>query len=175
MKKTNHVSVVDAKSEVKARLNEERCDNDGRLVGKKISEVKSELRSLLCGAPKVVKDSLASEYGAVMTAQDYEISAWFAGYQGDIGEFLTIKELGQNLDKPYGCNDSVPFYVACATGRLELVEYIASTPGIVDLNSRNVNGATPFFAACNKGHHQIVHFLSNKRAGDDFAIDIEVC
>jgi ankyrin repeat protein len=54
------------------------------------------------------------------------------------------------------------------------VEYMASTPGLVELNARNRNGATPFFAACNRGHSKIVKFLANKRLGDEFAVDIEV-
>jgi ankyrin repeat protein len=51
---------------------------------------------------------------------------------------------------------------------------MASTPGLVELNARNRNGATPFFAACNRGHSKIVKFLANKRLGDEFAVDIEV-
>ena len=52
---------------------------------------------------------------------------------------------------------------------------MASTAGLVDLNTRNHMGASPFFAACNMGRTKIVKFLGNKRAGDDFAVDIEVC
>ena len=51
---------------------------------------------------------------------------------------------------------------------------MASTSGLVNLNAQNRMGATPFFAACNMGHERIVKFLANKRAGDDFAVDIEV-
>ena len=50
---------------------------------------------------------------------------------------------------------------------------MASTTGLVDLNAKNRTGATPFFAACNRGHLKVVQFLAAKRAGDDFAVDIE--
>jgi len=143
-------------------------------VTKKISSVQSELATLLKGAPKVVRNSLASEYGTTMQAKDYEESAWFSGYTGDIGEVLTIKEQGYDVDAPDGRYDQTPFYMACCIGNLELVEYMASTPGLVDLNAQNHTGATPFFAAANMGHADIVRFLANKRHGEDFAVDIEL-
>ncbi len=101
---------------------QEKRDNFGVVVTKKINVVKSELRSVLKGAPKVVRNALATEYGAVMRPKDYELSAWFAGYTGDIGELLTIKETGYSVDMPSDRQGSTPFYVACALGQLEIVK-----------------------------------------------------
>lgn len=158
----------------KAREAIERGDNFGIEVTKKIQHVQAELRTLLKGAPKVVRNSLASEYGTTMRAKDYEESAWFSGYTGDIGEMLTIKDQGYDLDAVDDKYEETPFYIACCLGNLELVEYMASTPGLVDLNVRNHTGATPFFAAANMGHASIVRFLATKRRGEDFAVDIEL-
>mmetsp|Transcript_4415 Transcript_4415/g.5781 ORF Transcript_4415/g.5781 Transcript_4415/m.5781 type:complete len:210 (-) Transcript_4415:132-761(-) len=151
----------------------ERTDNQGIIITTKIKNVQAELRGLLKGAPKVVKNTLANEYGAAMQPSDYEEAAWFAGYRGDIGELLTVKEQGYNLDAPNGRINGTPFYIACSLGQQDMVEYMASTPGLVDINARNRTGATPFFAACNMGHDKIVRFLANKRLGDEFAVDIE--
>jgi len=68
-----------AQAEAKAKEAQEREDNQGRLVESKIRAVKAELRGLLKGAPRVVKNTLASDYGTAMRPRDYEISAWFSG------------------------------------------------------------------------------------------------
>jgi hypothetical protein len=134
----------------------------------------SELHSILKGAPKAVKDVLASDYSTAMRPQDYEEAAWFAAYSGDLGELLTVKDGGYSVDACLDRRASTPFYIACATGRLEVAEYLASTPGLVEVNSQNHTGATPFFAACVGGHAKIAKYLAGKRRGDDFAVDIEV-
>jgi hypothetical protein len=78
-------------------------------------------KGLLKGAPRVVRDTLANEYGAAMQPSDYEEAAWFAGYRGDIGELLTVKEQGYSLDAPNGRINGTPFYIACALGQLDMV------------------------------------------------------
>lgn len=82
----------------------------------------------------------------------------FVGYTGDIGEILTIREQEYDVDAPSDRvnQKSTALYIACAEGHLEMVQYLASTTGLVDLNCRNFTGATPFFAACNRGHDKIV-------------------
>lgn len=91
----------------------------------------AELHSILKGAPKAVKDVLASDYSTAMRPQDYEAAAWFAAYGGDLGELLTVKDGGYSVDACLDRRASTPFYVACAAGRLEVAEYMASTPGLV--------------------------------------------
>ncbi len=100
------------------------------------------------------------QYGAAMLPKDYEESAWFAGYSGDIGEAMTVKELGHSVDAKCGAHQSTAFYAACAEGNLSVVEYLASTPGLVDINARNRFGATPFFAACNRGHTKVKNLVA---------------
>ena len=92
----------------------ERADNDGFIVEKRLKATEAELRSLLKGAPKAVRDVLASEYGAAMRPKDYEDAAWWAGHKGDIGEIMTVKDKGFSLDMPSERQGSTPFYIACA-------------------------------------------------------------
>jgi len=168
------LSKSERRQQAREKEREERSDNDGFIVARKIKKTQAELRSLLHGAPKAVKNVLASEYGSAMRPKDYEESAWFAGYSGDVGEFLTVKDGGFSLDTPSDRAQSTPFYIACAMGQTAMVEYIASTPGLADLNAQNRTGATGFFAAAQCGHAKLVRYLAGKRKGEDFAIDIEL-
>jgi hypothetical protein len=112
---------MNRKGEHDALAKEERRDNDGFLVSRRIDTCQSDLRSILKGAPRVVRNAIFESYGSSMLKEDFEESAWYAGYTGDIGEFLAVKEMDINVDKLIGHQESTPFYVACAMGKLELV------------------------------------------------------
>ena len=162
-----------ARKAMAARLEEE-GDNNGAVVKEKIKKVNAELAGLLSGAPHCVKNQLSSEHGAALTAKDYEETAYFSAYNSLTDELIGVREMGFSIVEPHGRYDMTPFYIACARGSIDVVEWMASEPNLFEvLNAPNRSGATPFFAAVANGHNEVAKFLASKRKGEHFSVDIE--
>ncbi|CAF4328688.1 unnamed protein product, partial [Adineta steineri] len=74
----------------------------------------------------------------------------------------------QILDRLRDSDGKTPLHLACAEGKLEMVQQLIGTFG-VSINTRAEKSDTPFFSACEQGHLDVVNFLL-KQPGIDTTV-----
>ncbi|CAF3821991.1 unnamed protein product, partial [Adineta steineri] len=74
----------------------------------------------------------------------------------------------QILDRVRDSDGKTPLHLACAEGKLEMVQQLIGTFG-VSINTRAEKSDTPFFSACEQGHLDVVNFLL-KQPGIDTTV-----
>ena len=91
------------------------------------------MRSYLIESRSLSRQSLSRQYKSPPT-QTTRHSKWSACHSNNIGDLLDIVTLQPDVVDLADEKNTRPFYAACHYGSTDCAAYLASTPGLVDLN-----------------------------------------